>query len=169
VGDELGRDGLGVRDDELGRPPPALGRRRDRPRVRRARPRLPEQLALASQRVGQRVVRPAAGRRQRDDRARASAGGELQRHVPAERVAGKVRRGEARRVHRALHRVGQRAAPDGALDRRPARVPGERRRQDVVPALEVRQDELPRAPRVEEAVQQHERRPGAAAVGGREH
>ena len=45
---------------------------------------------------------------------------------------------------------------------------GQRRGQHVVPALERGQHELPRAPRVGEPVQEHERRAGAAAVRGRE-
>src|SRR5215471_18248813 len=48
--------------------------------------------------------------------------------------------------------------------RRPACVPGKRRGEDVVAALERRQDELPGPPRVHEAVQADERRTGAAAM-----
>jgi hypothetical protein len=75
---------------------------------------------------------------------------------------------EARRVHRPLDRVGQHVVVDIAVERRPAGVTGQRGRENVVAALERRQDELPRAPRVGEAVQAHERRPGAAPVEGGE-
>jgi hypothetical protein len=63
-----------------------------------------------------------------------------------------VRGLDARLVHRALDRVGQRDVGDISLDRRSAGVPGQRRGQDVVPAMQGGKDELPRAPRVGEAV-----------------
>jgi hypothetical protein len=75
-----------------------------------------------------------------------------------------VRGLEARRVHRALDRVGEHGIADRSFDRRPAGVTGERRRQDVVPPLQRGQDELPAAPGVGEPVQAHERRPRAAVV-----
>jgi hypothetical protein len=107
---------------------------------------------------------PAARRSERHDRPRPSARGQLQRDPAAERVAGEVRQRKARPVHRALDLVGDRRVADLALDRRPAGVARERQREDVVAALERREDELPRAPGLGEAVQAHERRPGACAV-----
>jgi hypothetical protein len=117
------------------------------------------------------AFRPAAGRRERDDRSRPSARGELQRDVTAERVAGEVRHLEARLVHRALDGVGEHGVADLPLDRRAAGVAGQRRCEHVVMGLERRQHQLPGAPGVGEAVQAHERRPGAAAMrcGEREH
>ena len=129
---------------------------------------------LEAQQIAVRLVAgcPAARGRKRGDGARASARGQLKRHEAAERVAGHVRRLEARFVQRPLHGVHQHARVDLAVDRRPARVTRERERQDVVAALEGREDELPDPPRVHEAVKEHERRPGAATVGrgeGRDH
>ena len=111
---------------------------------------------------------PAPGRGERDDRAGAPARGELECDVAAERVARDVRRREARIVHRALDRVGERPAVEGGRERRPPGVAGQRRGEHVVPPLEVPQDELPGAPGVREAVDAHERRAGAAAMGRRE-
>ena len=45
---------------------------------------------------------PATGRRERDDRRRAAASRQLQRDVPAERIADEVRGLEARVVDRPL-------------------------------------------------------------------
>ena len=67
-------------------------------------------------------------------------------------------------VHRALDGVGQHGAGDLALDRGPARVPGQGQGQDVVVALQRGQHELPRPPRVDESVQADQRRPGASTV-----
>jgi hypothetical protein len=75
---------------------------------------------------------------------------------------------ESSLVHRALDRAGERGLADLSLDRRAARVAGQRERQHVVTVLQGGQDELPGAPRVEEAVQADERRPGAPAVRWRE-
>ncbi len=55
-----------------------------------------------------------------------------------------------------------------AVERGPARVVDECRRQLVVVALEMREHEIPSAPAVGEAVNQYERRPGATAVQGGE-
>ena len=71
---------------------------------------------------------------------------------------------EPRLVHRALDRIGQQGVAQLAGQRRPAGVAGQRRREHVVTPLEHRQHELPRAPRVGEAVQADERRAGSAAV-----
>jgi hypothetical protein len=109
-------------------------------------------------------VRPAARGRQRDDGPRATARGELQRDEAAQRVADDVRGLEAGRVHRLLDRVGQGTGADLALELRAAGVAGERRGEHIVMAFERRKDELPGSPRAGEAVQQDERRPGAAAV-----
>ena len=110
------------------------------------------------------LAQPPAGAKA-TTRARATARGELQRDEAAERVADEVGGLEARVVHRALDRVGdQRVRSTLAVERRPARVAGQRRREHVVAALERGQHELPRPPRVHEAVQAHERRAGAAAV-----
>jgi hypothetical protein len=86
----------------------------------------------------------------------------------AERVADEVRRAEAGLVHGGLHRVDKRLLAGLTDDRRAARMPGQPQGQDVVPALERGQDELPRPPRVDEAAQADHRRSGAAAVRGRE-
>jgi hypothetical protein len=75
-----------------------------------------------------------------------------------------VRDVEAGLVHRALDAVGERVDADLPLDRGPARVARERDGQDVVAALQGGQHELTGAPGVDEAVQAHQRRPGAAAV-----
>ena len=109
------------------------------------------------------------------------------RPAPARRPSppARARRAAARRSRRASCRRGARARtrprPSPARPRRrarrrstspaiagPARVPGQRQREHVVPALERGQHELPHAPRVGEAVQQHQRRPGAAAMRRRE-
>jgi hypothetical protein len=79
-----------------------------------------------------------------------------------------VRRPKPRPVHRPLHRVGERDFAGLALERRAARVAGQRERQDVVAALQGAQHELPGPPGVAEAVEQDQRRPGAAAVAWRE-
>ena len=130
-----------------------------------------EQPSLEAQQLAIRVVvrLPAAGRRERHDRARAPARGELERDVAAERVPDQVRGLEPGRVHRALDGVGERLAGERALDRRAAGVAGQRQRQDIVAALERRQHELPDPPGVEEAVQADHRRPGAPAMRRREH
>jgi 5,10-methylenetetrahydromethanopterin reductase len=60
--------------------------------------------------------------------------------------------------------LGQRAIGQLALERRSAGVAGQRRCEHVVMALEHRQDELPRPPRVHEAVQADQRRATAATV-----
>jgi hypothetical protein len=86
--------------------------------------------------------------------------------VASKRVADDVRGLEARLVHSALDRVGERGVAHLPLDRRPTRVPGEGQGQDVVSALERGQNELPGAPGVGEAVEAYERRPGAFAVRG---
>jgi len=75
-----------------------------------------------------------------------------------------VQRSPRAAVRQALDRVGEQVGGDRAVEPRPARVPGERRGQHVVPALERGQHELPRPPRVGEAVQADQRFPGAAAV-----
>jgi hypothetical protein len=138
--------------------------------VRRGGLQQAEQLRLEAEQVLVRVVaaRPAAGRRERHDRLRPAARRELERDEAAERVAGEVRRLEAGLVHRALDRVGEQGVADLAHDRRAARVPGQRQGEDFVTALQRRQDELPGAPGVDEAVEADQRRPGAAAVRGRE-
>jgi hypothetical protein len=166
MGEQLRRDVLEPRGAELRRPAPALRRGDQRLGVESGAPRGLDQRPLDAERAAIRLVaaRPAARRCERDDRPRAAARRELQRHVAAQRVAGEVRRLEARRVHRALDRVGEHGIADRSLDRRPAGVTGERRRQDVVPPLQRGQDELPAAPGVGEPVQAHERRPRAAAV-----
>ena len=60
---------------------------------------------------------------------------------------------------------GRRSLVTACVERRAARVADERRGEHVVVALELREHEVPGAPGVGEAVQEHERRPGAAAVG----
>ena len=84
----------------------------------------------------------------------------------AERVADDVCGDETRAVQRPLDRVGEQRVVDLSLDRRSARMAGERDGEHVVRPLERRQDELPRPPGVREAVQAEERRPAAAAVAG---
>jgi len=79
--------------------------------------------------------------------------------VAAERVADQVRGLEPRLVHAALDRVGHRFGAALAGERRAARVPGQRRREDVVAALERGQHELPGPPGLEEAVQADHGRP----------
>lgn len=81
---------------------------------------------------------PATRGGERHDRLRPTARGELKRHVPSERVADEVGSVEAGLVHRALDRVGQQGVGDLPLDSRPARVPGQRKGEDVVVALERR-------------------------------
>ena len=170
VDEQLRRDVLVVGHEQLGRAAAALRRGEQRVGVRRHDAGGEHERPLHADQPRVRVVagRPAAGRRERDDRARPAALGELQRDEAAERVAGQVRGLEAGRVHGPLDRVGQRRLVDLAVERGTARVAGERDRQDVVAAFERGQDELPGAPGVDEAVQAHERRPGAAAMGRRE-
>ena len=103
--------------------------------------------------VGVVALGPAARRRQRDDRARPPARGEPQRQVAAERVADEVRGLKARTVHRRLQEIGDRVLIDVSVQRRTAGVAGEGDRQDVVPGLKGREDELPAAPGVGEPVQ----------------
>ncbi len=165
MGDEVGRDVLGVLGEEDRRGPPALRGRGDRRRVRGGGLDLVLYRAQRRERRDRLVaVRPAARGRERDDGPRASARRELQRDESAERVADDVRGLEAGRVHRALDRVGQDVGADLALEPRTAGVADERRGEHVVMAFERRKHELPGAPRAGEAVQQDERRPGAAAV-----
>lgn len=71
---------------------------------------------------------------------------------------------EARFVHRPLDLVGEQVVADLPLDRRPARVPGERRGEHLVTALERGQDQLPGAPGVGEAMQAHQRWPRASTM-----
>jgi hypothetical protein len=73
--------------------------------------------------------------------------------VAAERVASDVSARDARVVERALEGVGERRVAHRGPERRAAGVAGQREREHVVPPLERRQDELPRAPGVGEAVQ----------------
>jgi hypothetical protein len=110
-----------------------------------------------------RVAQPPAGASATTLRARPRAASCSATKPP--RVAREVRGRHPRRVHRALDGVGDRVV---AVDRRAARVAGQRGGEHVVAALQRRQHELPRPPGVEEAVQQDERRPAAAAVRWRE-
>jgi SAM-dependent methyltransferase len=166
MGEQLGRNvrvvGRGVR----GRPPAPVGRSDDRVRVRCGRPtEVPGVGEIAAPiAVGRVAGLPAAGRRQRDDAPRAPAGGKLQRHVAAERVADDVRRLEPGRLHRALDPIGERRGGQLAVERGAAGVAGERRREDVVVALQRGQDELPGPPRVGDPVHADERRAGASSV-----
>src|SRR5262249_44293406 len=71
-------------------------------------------------------------------------------------------------VHRALDGVGDQGRGEVALERRPAGMPGQRRGEDVVVALELTEHELPDPPGAGEAVQADERPPGPAAMRGSE-
>jgi len=114
------------------------------------------------------LAEPAGGR-QRDDAARAAPSGELERDVAAERAADDVRRLPTGLIEGTLDVVDEHVLVDIAVDRLPSRMPGKRRHEHVVLALEQGQDELPRAPRVGEAVQAEKRRPGAATMERHEH
>jgi hypothetical protein len=170
VCEQLRRDVLEADDHVLRGPAPALGRGHDRVGMRRGDAGLLVQRREEPRRRHLRRVAgsPAAGRRERDDRLRPAACGELQRDVAAERVARDVSGREACGVHRALDRVGQRVHRDGPVERWAAGVPGHGGSEHVVLALEHRQHELPGPPRVGEPVQADERRPGAAAMERRE-
>ena len=171
VGEELGRDVLEARGREGGGAAPALSRPDDRVGVRGETPERVVHAGEVVEGVVDRVVaaRPAAGRGERHDGFGPATGGELEREVPAERVADDVGGGEARLVERPLDRIEEFANPGLVGERRTARVTGQRRRQHVVPAFERREHELPGPPRVGEPVQAQKRRAGAAAVGRREH
>ena len=125
---------------------------------------------LEVEHVLERVValRPAAGGSNRHHRPSAPTRGELERDVAAQRVADQMGGVESRVVHRTFDRVRQDGVGHRPVDPRAARVSRQRQRQHVVPVLERRQHELPGAPGVDEAVQCHERRTAAAAVGGGE-
>jgi hypothetical protein len=170
VREQLGRDVLEVRRERLRRPAAPFGRRDDLVGVGRRSLHLCKRVVEVGGRVGERVVRPrpAAGRRQRDDRLRPPACRQLEREEAAERVAGDVRRREAGLVHRPLERVRERGGAELALEPGPTRVAGERRREHVVLPLERRQDEIPGAPGVGEAVHTEEGRARPAAVERRE-
>ena len=71
-------------------------------------------------------------------------------------------------VHRPLERVGQEIVSHPAVERRPARMSDERRREHLVMALEVRKHQIPGSPAIDEAVDQQQRRPAATAVKGGE-
>jgi hypothetical protein len=116
---------------------------------------------LCAQRV---LAGPAARGREGHHGARAAPRGELERDETAERARDDVGGFEARVVHGTFGRVGHQLSGGRAFERRPARVAGEGRGEDVVPALERGQHELPGAPRLHEAVQAEERRAGAAAM-----
>ena len=107
-------------------------------------------------------AQPPAGR-EGHDRSRPAARGELQRDVAAERVADDVGGLEAGVVHRALDRVGIAPRSISPSSGGPPACPGSVGASTRV-ALERGQHELPGSPRVREAVQADERRPGAAAV-----
>ena len=137
-------------------------------RVRRGRLHLLLHRRLEVERLLQRVValRPAAGGRERHDRpARGRARRAAARRSRRASCRRCARSRSPRRPSRARPRRGGRRRVDLALERRPARVAEQRRGEHVVVALERRQHELPRPPRVGEAVQADQRRPGAAAVG----
>ncbi len=166
MGEQLGRDLLGVDDEVLGGAAAARGRGDDRVDVREdGRERvLHGQEVLLGDALGSVADGPAAGRRERDDAARAAAGGELQRDVAAERVADEVRGGEAGVVHGRLDGVDERVLGRVARERRTARMTSECQRENIVLTLQRGQYELPGAPRVRESVQAHQWRPLAAAM-----
>jgi hypothetical protein len=68
-----------------------------------------------------------------------------------------VRGLKARRVHGALDTGHQGVVAEVAVELRAAGVSGERDGQDVVASLQGRYDQVPGAPGVGEAVQEHER------------
>ena len=119
-----------------------------------------EQLAM-----GGVVRRPAAGGRQCGDGAGAAALGELEGQVAAERVARQVGQRPARVVHGLLERVEQAGLGRRFGEGRPAGVAGQGEREHIVIALQGGQHELPDAPGVHEAVDEHERGAAAASVG----
>jgi hypothetical protein len=171
VGEQRRRDVLVVRGRRGGRPAAAqvgghqlLGARRGREHFRAHRWEV-----VQDRLVGVVAGGPAARRGERHDRAGAPACGERQREVAAERVSDQVRGREAGLVHRGLEQVGRGAGVERVrVQRRPAGVADERGSKDIMSLLERRQDQLPRAPRVGEAVQAHHRLAGAAAVCGGE-
>jgi len=111
---------------------------------------------------------PAAGRRERDHRHRAATRSQLQRDVPAERVADEVRGIEARIVHRPLDRVDDAGLAGRGVERRATGVPGERRSEHVMATLQRFEHQLPCPPRVHEPVQAHHRRPFPATMNSSE-
>jgi hypothetical protein len=98
----------------------------------------------------------------------AAACGELKREIAAQRIADDVCGPKSGFVHRTLDCIGSKHRTGGARDRRPSCVTRQRRREHVMAALEHRQHELPRPPRVHEAVQADEWRAGAASMRRRE-
>ena len=102
-----------------------------------------------------RARRPSARGRARRAAARGSRRASCRRRARSSNPASSIARSTASTT----------ASSGGAArERRPAGVARQRRREHVVPALERGQHQLPRAPRVGEAVQQHERLARAAAV-----
>ena len=169
VGQQLAGDVLPAHGGDARRPPAALGPAHQLVRARRHGRHLRLQLDLVAQGLPERVVpgRPATAGRERHDRLRAPALGELQRDVAAERVAGDPREPEPLRIHHPLHAVGQPPAVQ-LVERRPAGVAGQCGSEHVERALERGQHQVPRPPAVGEPVQQHERRARAAAMERRE-
>jgi len=170
VGEQLGGDVLVV-DGRVERRA-ALALRRGEQLLRVGRDRLDLLVQLGEEveclAVGVVALRPAAAGRERHHRPRPAARRELERHVAAQRVADDVRGLEARVVHRPLELVGDEVGGDLSVERRAAGVADERRGEHVVMLLELRQHEVPGAPGVHEAVEEDERRAGAAAVEGGE-
>jgi hypothetical protein len=134
VREQLDWDVLEIRRDQPRRAAAALGGGQERVGVRRRCLQHLEHRGLEAERLLVRLVvrRPAAGRGERHDGLRAAARRELERHVAAQRVPDHVRGLQARLVHRALDRVRQRGVADLLLDRWPAGMARQRRREDVV-------------------------------------
>ena len=115
--------------------------------------------------------RPAAGGRERDDRARATALCQLERQRAAHRVADDVRRAHAELVEVRLQRVGR----AGERHRAAQRIRASRRRGRAASARSLRSARrgrraaAPVHPRAGEAVQQYQRLARACAIQGWRH
>src|ERR671917_2182455 len=107
-----------------------------------------------------------AGRGDRGYRASTAAAGELERDPAAERVAREVGAVEAGAPHLVLDGVGERfgSGGDGRGEWRRAPEARQVHRNHVEALLQARQHRPPAAPGVADAVDEHERLAGAAAM-----
>ena len=112
---------------------------------------------------------PRAGGAEQDDRPGPSAAGQLQGDPPAERVADDVRPLDPSSIELFGDPVGERVDGRGHARGEPLRsaVAGQGRCEHRVPALQQRQHRAPHPPGAADAVQEHQRRSGAAGVRGR--
>ena len=111
------------------------------------------------------ALSPSPRRGKRHHGLRAPTRCELERHVAAERVTDDVRGLESGRVHGPLDRIGELRLLELPVQRGTAGMTEQRRRQNVVVALQSRQHQLPGPPGIGEPMKAHHRRPGATTMG----